>query len=178
MQIKVVKLEEAGYNPAMFGLSLNKNQPVEKMPEVALRLSTKDKGHNKFLEHIIIWLEIRAPRYWWADADTYRLSSKQSQSTNHTIMKKPLEIYDFEDNDITIEYLAELNKLIEEKDFLRLKKKLPEGFMQTREWCMSYKTLANIIVQRYHHKLPQWKRFIYETINQINYPELLITRIQ
>ena len=89
MGIIVNKLEEAGYQSALFGLSLNKNQPLENMPDVAKKLCNKSGGHNKFLESIIIWLDVTAPRYWWQDADTYRLSTKQSQSTNHTILKRP-----------------------------------------------------------------------------------------
>ena len=177
MEIYVTKIEEAGFNSAMIGLSLNKNQPIDKMYDVAKKLCNKDGGHNKFLEHIIIWLEVKAPRYWWQDADTYRISSKQSESTNHTILKKPLIASNFEDSDISENYLKELNDYIVNKEFKLLKKKLPEGFLQTREWCMSYKTLANIIMQRKTHILPNWQKFIKDVMYQISYPELLQDRL-
>ena len=173
MQIEVKKLEEAGYKSAMYGLSLNKNQSPENMEGVAHKLCNKMGGHNKFLEHIYIWLEVKAPRYWWQDADTYRLSTKQSQSTNHTILKRNLIESDFEECDISIEYLEELNELVTSKKFLSLKKKLPEGFLQTREWCMSYKTLLNIIQQRKTHILPHWRFFIDKVLMQIEHRELV-----
>jgi len=169
----IKKIEEAGYNSAMFGLSLNKNQPINKMHEVALKLSGMDLGHNKFLESIQTWWSVTAPRYWWQDADTYRISSKQSESTNHTILSHSLTTNNFEYGDITESYLAELNYLIEIKDFLKLKRKLPEGFLQMREWHMSYKTLRNIIKQRYNHILPYWKNFCEEVFQQVDHPEFL-----
>jgi len=173
MQIEVEKLEEAGYNSALIGLSLNKNQPLENMGAVAKKLCNKIGGHNKFLEHIYIWLEVKAPRYWWIEADTYRISSKQSQSTVHTILKRNLIVSDFEDSDISNDYLDELNVLIFNRNFLDLKKKLPEGFLQTREWCMSYKTLLNIIQQRQNHRLLHWRVFIDSVLLQIDNSELV-----
>ena len=178
MEIKVVKIEEAGYESAMFGLSLNKNQDRTKMHDVAAVLSDKDMGHNKFLESMYVWLDVRAPRYWWQDADTYRLSSKQSQSTNHTILRRPLGKEDFEDRTILDDTLWYLNTLINEKNFLELKKHLPEGFMQRRCWCLSYKTLSNVIHQRQYHKLPHWQSFNSQIMAQVTYPEFLIKRLK
>jgi hypothetical protein len=177
MEIKVKKLEEAGYYSAMIGLALNKNQISDKMPAVANILCDKDAGHNKFLESIIIWLEVTAPRYWWSEADTYRLSTKQSQSTMHTVLKRPLTEEDFEDKCIIPETLQVINLYVESKDLLRLKKILPEGFMQTRVWCMSYKTLSNIILQRKNHRLPHWQEFIKLVLEQVDHPELLTKRL-
>lgn len=173
-EISVKILEEAGYESAMIGLSYNKNQSVAHMPEVAEKLCTKDGGHNKFLEQIIIWLEVRAPRYWWQEADTYRLSSKSSQSTMHTILKDILVPENFECDDVEGVDLEYLNNLIKNKELVKLKRKLPEGFMQKRMWMMSYKTLRNIILQRKHHRLPHWADgYIDMVLAQVHHPELL-----
>lgn len=172
-QLSVNLLGEFGFEQAMVGLSYNKNQPIEKMSEVALKLSTKDGGHNKFLEHIFVWLEVIAPRYWWQEADTFRLSSKNSQSTMHTILKGYLAPSDFENEDINGVDIHYLNKLIDEKELVLLKKKLPEGFLQKRMWNMNYKTLRNIILQRKNHRLPHWQSFIYNLQPQLKHPELL-----
>jgi len=163
-------LGEAGYNPAMTGLSLSYNQPVEKMQDVSLKIYNKDGGHNKFLESIMIWLLVDAPRYWWQQADTYRISTKQSESTMHTIMKGELDAHDFENNGVTKSSLADLNRLIKKKDFETLKKRLPESFMQRRVWMMSYKTLRNIVQQRSSHKLGNWKEFIKQVANLVQHP--------
>lgn len=177
MELIVTKLEEAGHKSALIGLALNKNQPLDKMVNVSQILCNKDYGHNKFLEHMYVWLLVKAPRYWWQDADTYRMSSKQSQSTTHTLLKRPLTIDDFEDKCVIPETLTVLNMCINSKDFLGAKKVLPEGFLQTREWCLSYKTLANIFVQRKNHKLPHWHEFIKQVLQQVEYPELLSKRL-
>ena len=51
-ELTVEVIEEAGYKPAMIGLSFNKDQPFSRMPNVAKILANKDLGHNKFLEQI------------------------------------------------------------------------------------------------------------------------------
>jgi len=177
MILKVKILKEAGYEEALFGLSLNKNVYKEKLwkdriEQVAKKLAFHDGGHNKFLEHIYVWLDVVAPRYWWQEADTYRLSSKQSQSTMHTILKGFLTNDDFEEP-ISEEYLKFLNNLISDKNLIKIKAYLPEGFIQKREWVMSYKTLKGIISQRKNHLLPHWKFFVDEILKNIEHPELL-----
>jgi len=166
-------LEEAGYKSAMIGLSYNKNQEPEDMPGVGLGLSTHDGGHNKFLEHIIVWMEVRAPRYWWQEADTFRLSSKNSQSTMHTILKGYLAPGDFELSDVEGVDVDYLNAFIKAGELFLLKRKLPEGFMQKRMWMMSYKTLRNVTLQRKNHKMPHWQTFLNSLKMQVEHPELL-----
>ena len=178
-KMDVIKVEEAGYESALFGLSLNKNKNPDEMISVARKLCDKDYGHNKFLESIMVWLSVTAPRYWWQEADTYRMSTKQSESTMHTLIKsfqgnflhsdinKHFESdLDFGTIDKIIEYVTD-NKLTE------LKSILPEGFIQKRMWCMSYKTLRNIIIQRYTHRLPHLKLFCDSVLVQVDHPELL-----
>ncbi len=181
MKTKIIS--EHGYEEAMLGLSLSYNTSVERAKEVAIRLAFKQGGHNKYLESIYLWLDVTAPRFWWQEADTYRLSTKQSESTMHTILKKELTLDDFE-HPIIEETIADLNKLIEiyknlETDiaknvaFYTIKNNLPEGFLQRRIWVMNYKTLQNIIMQRKSHKLPQWQCFIKEILEQVEHPEFL-----
>jgi len=169
--------EEAGYKSAIRGLSFNKNQDIEKMPMVAEKLAGKDFGHNKFLESIIVWLEVTAPRYWWQEADTYRISTKQSASTMHTLIKEltgsNVEALRgmFEDEEVVDFSL--LKKRAREGDLVGVKQALPESFLQRRMWCMSYKTLRNIIIQRKNHRMPHWKKLIKGVLSQVEHPELL-----
>jgi hypothetical protein len=184
MQVK--KIQEAGYKPALIGLGHNKKQSPEKMSIVAEKLADKDGGHNKFLESIIVWLDVRAPRYFWQEADTFRLSTKQSESTMHTLTGELLEVdindaksiqrfldENFEPSSCTPETLKWIYDAAKAGDLVAVKKRLPEGFLQTRMWCMNYKTLRNIILQRRTHRLPHWKEFIRQTIEQVEHPELL-----
>ena len=54
-----------------------------------------------------------------------------------------------------------------------VKSVLPEGFLQRREWCMSYKTLKNIHSQRKNHKLPHWRMFLEQVLKGISHPEFV-----
>jgi hypothetical protein len=184
--MNVKKIQEAGYKPALVGLAHNKKQSPEKMSVVAEKLADKDGGHNKFLESLVVWLDVRAPRYFWQEADTFRLSTKQSESTMHTLTGELLtiDIHDaksvaqflaenFEPESCTTETLQWIYDAAKTGDLVAVKKRLPEGFLQTRMWCMNYKTLRNIILQRRTHRLPHWKEFIRQTLEQVEHPELL-----
>lgn len=165
--MKVQVLREAGYEEALLGLSLSYNQPIEKMPRVADRLYCHDDGHNKFLESIAVWLDIIAPRYWWQQFDTYRVGmTKQSESTMHTLMKKPLSQESFE-HPIHPDTLERLNALIAARDFETVKVELPEGFLQRRVVCTNYKVLRHIVTQRLRHRLPEWTVFCQEVCSQL-----------
>ena len=170
--IEVAIEGEYGYELALKGLSLNKNQPIENMADLARKLCNLDEGHNKFLESIYLWINVKAARYFWQEADTYRLTTKQSESTMHTIMKRKLIQNDF-CYGIPSYLLDDLNLCIENKDFIRLKRILPESFLQRRLWVMNYKTLRNIIHQRRNHKLEEWLIFIGKIYSQAKHIELL-----
>lgn len=171
MQVKILK--EAGIEEALLGLSLSHNQPVEKMREVADRLAHKDGGHNKFLESIVVWLDITAPRYWWQQEATYRAGiTRQSESTMHTIMRRPLTREGFE-GDVALGTLVLLNHYIKQGEFDKVKCNLPEGFLQRRIVCTNYKTLRHIIRQRANHRLPEWQLFVSEIRKQVENPQWL-----
>lgn len=177
--MKVAILKEAGYEEAILGLSLSKNASLNNASLAAIKLAPMDGGHNKILESIYVWLDVDAPRFWWQEADTYRLSTKQSASTMHTIDKRMLEQSDFElpihqamlDWVNTLVHKYALSKSIE--DLVILKNSLPEGFLQRRIWVMNYKCLRNILLQRTTHRLPYWKIFCEHIRKNIEHPELL-----
>lgn len=166
-------VNECGYQEALTGLSFNKDKDPSKMERVAERLANMDGGHNKFLESIYIWIEVRASRFFWQEADTYRVgSTKQSQSTMHTIKNKVLSQKDFCE-DIPEEWLSRLNEAVLRGNKREIKCLLPESFMQKRMWCINYKTLRNIITQRENHELVEWQIFLKNVLSQVNHPELL-----
>jgi len=171
--MKIEILKESGYNEAITGLSLSYGTTFERSEEISKKLYNKDGGHNKFLEMIYVWLDVIAPRYWWQEADTYRISTKQSASTMHTLHKEEFTQNNFQYS-IQPEYLNYLNKrrydLISKKISLEgLKNDLPEGFLQKRIWCISYKTLRNIISQRKNHKLKGWEYFCEYVLSNTKY---------
>lgn len=197
-----INLTEYGYKEAMLGLSFSKEQPPEKMPEVARRLRAQDGGHNKFLEAMIVWADITAPHFWWKHFDAYRVGpvnvpeyfpawlkflvnlilaiswppvmpvTKQSGSVMNNILKRPLSQADFEDP-INPTTLDHLNWLRKNKDFRGLVNELPGGYLQRRMVVLNYKVLRYIFGQRLGHKIPQWQFFEDEIMRQVSHPELL-----
>ena len=171
--MKVRILKECGYAEALLGLSLSYDRPIEDMPPVAEKLCAKDDSESKFLRFIVVWLDIVAPRYWWCQMDTYHIGKEQqSESTMHTVMKRPLTIPDFATPPL-LGQLEELNDLIARGEFYLVKSNLPEGFLQRRIVVTNYQTLRRIIRQRHRHKLPEWQILITTILDQIEHGELL-----
>lgn len=172
--MKIYDIEDHGFDRAMRGLARSYNQRVEAMPEVALKLGPKDLGHNKFLESIVVWFEVEAPRFWWSEMDTYRVGiTKQSDSTMHTLTRQPLTQENFE-YFIPRFYLDILNILIVKKEPIDyIKSQLSDGFLQGRSVCTNYKTLRHIILQRWNHRLTQWHLFCFTLMSELRYVEYL-----
>lgn len=196
MQVTVIN--ESGYEEALYGLSLSfkdratnysewwTSERYEKMKALSFKMFNKDGGHNKFLESMVVWIDIEAPRGWWQEFDTYRVgTTKQSESTMHTIQKRPVTLDDFEEcthlsmvvafNEILRDVTENFSntKPLHDTDLERIKNSLPEGYLQRRVVCLNYKVLRNMITQRSTHRLRYWKDFIREVRNQVKYPTLL-----
>lgn len=176
---------EYGYELAVEGIGYSFGiNDQERLKGVAEKLAPKDGGHNKFLESMQVWIEITAARYWWAEFDTYRVgTTKQSESTIHTIAKKKLTGVDFSHpvREDTIQYMNMLideHKRAEDKEvkkqiFELIKANLPEGYLQKRMVCTNYKVLKNMIAQRKNHVLEEWHTFIRQIMMQLQHPEFL-----
>ncbi len=182
--MKVTVLRECGYEEALLGMGLSYGLTsnvtdiddglLKRLHDIAVKLSSKEEGHAKFLESICVWLDITAPRYFWQQLSTYRIGvSTQSESTMHTILKRPLTQKDFE-RPIPPSGLRDLNILVKNKLTTQLKNQLPEGFLQRRIVCLNYKALRHIISQRDGHKLTEWHHFCNRVVAQASHPEFLM----
>ena len=185
--MEVIINNESGYEAAVIGIGYSFGiNNFKRLQSVALKLCDKDGGHNKFLEAIQVWIEINAARYWWAEFDTYRVgTTKQSESTIHTLAKKPLTRDNFEHPilDATIDHMNDLIRKYNKEAttnkkfwFNQIKANLPEGYLQRRMVCTNYKVLSNMIAQRKKHVLHEWHYFIEEVLTQLEHPELLTKR--
>ena len=174
MEIRLMRME--GLSEALFGIGLSygvtsgwggplelPHDKTEKLKEIAAKLCKAGAGEDKFLRQVVCWWDVRAPRYWWAEADTFKVGTvAQSESTMHTIMNRDLTQEDFE-NPIHPGALEVLNLLIGDYKksknghlFMQLKNDLPEGFLQRRIWTLNLANMKNIHRQRRNHRLPQW----------------------
>lgn len=182
----VAVLVEEGYEMALRGMAYSfKDRAVPvlgwwdthqvKAEKRAELLAGKEGGHNKFLESIIVWIDIEACRAFWSEFDTYRVgTTKQSESTMHTLQKRPPEYADFEADTPwqLIEAFQDIWPSIK-NDVTTLKCALPEGYLQRRLVCTNYKVVRNIVAQREGHRLKYWDRFIQDLIDQLEHPEFL-----
>ena len=179
---------EAGFKEALFGLSLSYRTltPLEingtkryfdddqhflKLCKIAETLAFKQGGHNKFLESMQVWLLIRGSLSFWKQFDTYRVgTTKQSESTMHTLKKRALTENDFTKETFCIPTINQNFSIDEMRD------SLPSGFLECRVVNTNYKTLQNIIHQRKNHKSKKWNTFIEMLLQQVQHPNLLINK--
>ena len=193
MRYKV--LHCAGYEQAVLGMMLSYGKTSfddftatdEDRDRVATKLAPMDGGHNKFLEQIQYWILIKAPLFWWKQADTYRVGiSKSSESTMHKSWKNGLTQEMFE-TPIFQDTLNNLNKFIDEynaekttterKAYLQdlIIGNLPDAYLQTRLLNVNAKCLRNMYFQRRDHKLKQWRDFC-AWIKELPYGELITAK--
>lgn len=94
--------------------------------------------HAKVLRGIVVYAEINAPRYWWQEADTYRIGTERlsSESTMHI-----------------------QGRGMSTEELVKMKSELTEGTMQKRVQYFSYQALRRIYQQRRNHRLPHWHIF-------------------
>ena len=144
--------------------------------DLSQRLQNAGPEHCKHLRMVMVYADIKAPRYWWNEFDTYRAGvEKVSCSTMHKLMARPLSEDDFEHDCMNKEFLGyvieSINTSMEawryesdqdiKKDIWRsIIQALPQSYLQKRTVMMSYAALRNIVKQREGHKLSEWKRFI------------------
>lgn len=138
----------------------------DRMRVVAKKLCVKGGGEDKFLRMIYFWWDVKAPRFWWQEADTYKVGTvAQSESTMHTIHKVDSFSQDMFEYEIDQSILDALDVLLDKykkeqtpENLVLLKNALPEGFLQRRIWCLSLAQMKNIYNQRRRHRLPQWQK--------------------
>ena len=186
-------LQCAGFESSVYGMMLsfgktsfdNFGALYSDVERLATKLAPMDGGHNKFLEQIQYWILIKAPLFWWKQADTYRVGiSKSSESTMHKSWKNGLTQEMFE-TPIFQDTLNNLNNSIREynsplvtpdrKKYLEslIIGNLPDAYLQTRLLNVNAKCLRNMYFQRRDHKLKQWRDFCDWIKTELPYGDLI-----
>ena len=204
MKVKVIS--EYGLDEALLGLGLSygktsdmtlvdikadKDGVKTKLLETAKRLAPRENAHNKFLRCCIVNLDIDAPRYWWQEADTYKVGTvANSESTMHTITKREFVESDFEPmfdaghqlykiaylntlRSLYNEYVANENLEMADTIWKDIIKSLPHNYLQRRIVTLNYQVLRTMLRQRKGHKLGEWATFREAILNGVQYPEFL-----
>ena len=157
--------------------------------KLAQRMVKAGTDESKFLRQIFVSVDIKAPLYWWKEADTYKVATTaNSCSTMHTLDKAPITLENISfDNEIPdedsyweiiknyISCLEELRKLSKtnKKYWRGLIQALPDSWEQKRTWTGNYQNLRNMYFARRNHKLTEWKGFC-RWIEQLPYGKELI----
>lgn len=161
--------------------------------KLATRLVKAGSDERKFLRQIFISIDITAPRFWWTEMDTYKVSTvSNSTSTMHKLSSKAITKDDFSFSDINKFYEAErlddhINHVIHYCEYLRqrynetkdkkywrlLIELLPQSYNQMRTWTANYEVLRNIYHARKNHRLEEWHIFC-EEIEKLPYAKELI----
>lgn len=182
--LKVAGIEEAingMRNPMSSWIHSDTEDDVigERDLALAKKLVKSGSEHAKFLRQIQVWMDVKMPRYWWQEFDTYHFHVSQSTSTMHRLFEhaKPITLDSFVFNPSEIFIMEEIVKCLngmrevwlvarEEKNvelmnemLISAKRILPEGYLQLRTISTNYAELINIYKQRYNHRLPEWRTF-------------------
>lgn len=164
---------KASGNPMRTKLDLT--DPGEKDFLRASRLGSAQNGlgHDNFLKGITLQVDVRAPLYWWKEAQRYHwFDFVSSQSTMHCLLKFDVREQCVEETDPVV--LARIEEMVREyraipddeehRDEQKAKWRtivasLPSGFMLAATMVTNYQQLKTMYIQRRHHKLKEWHEF-------------------
>lgn len=99
------------------------------------KLISSGDSHAKFMRYITVTMDVTAPRYWWAEYDTYKVGTvRNSCSTMHTITRHEFTRDNFACDEMTNEALEALDLLIVtlnklRKDYLSYTKITPNNYL-------------------------------------------------
>ena len=142
--------------------------------ELMDRLSRSGPSHAKFLRYIVVQFDVTAPRYWWAEMDTYKVGTvRNSCSTMHKVQAKEFSRDDFSCEHLDGDSLRALdvligtvnaardrfNELKDKNDWWQMIQLLPASLNQRATLQVNYQVLQGIYATRRNHRLDEWHRF-------------------
>lgn len=191
--IKVYDLEEsmraAGYP---MRTDLNEAPDFTKDWDRAQRLTKASKfnaAHAQFLTGIVVNFDLTFSNKAFVEAERYRfLNFVSSQSTMHCITKFGLRAQCnkyVDERIITIvqEYIDLYNSLTAQDEetiefkknlYLKILYNLPSGFQLTARMTTNYRCLLNIYNQRHDHRLPEWREFCNQLLEELPFFKELV----
>lgn len=191
--IKVYDLEEsmraAGYP---MRTDLDETLDFTKDWSRAQRLTKASRfnaAHAQFLTGIVVNFDLTFSNKAWIEAERYRfLNFVSSQSTMHCITKFGLrkqcnEYVDERIITIVQEYIDLYNSLTAQDEetiefkknlYLKILYNLPSGFQLTARMTTNYRCLLNIYNQRHDHRLPEWREFCNQLLEELPFFKELV----
>lgn len=164
------------------------------------KASNGNGAHGQWLTGVRVAFDLTCTNKMWVEAERYRfLEFVSSQSTMHRITKFNLneaycEYVDPRVIDIMKEKVAVYNDLLEcskiwpehmtqeefeearnglKRKYLEILYTNPAGFELTARMTTNYRCLLNIYIQRWDHRLPEWREFCAQLLELPYFPELV-----
>ncbi len=152
------------------------------------RLSRSGPSHAKFLRYITIQMDVTAPRYWWAEMDTYKVGTvRNSCSTMHKVQAKEFVREDFSCEHLDEVSLKTLDVLIDtlnaardrfnqtknKDDWWQMIQLLPASLNQKATLQLNYQVLQGLYETRKNHRLDEWHTFCH-WVEELPYSNLII----
>ena len=191
--IKVYDLEESlrasGY-PMRVDLENYKSSDRDLVRAKQLVKASRFNGaHAQFLSTVVVNFDLTFSNKGWVEAERYKfLTFCSSQSTMHCIAKFDLckqcnEYVDERIITIVQEYIDLYNSLTAQDEetiefkknlYLKILYNLPSGFQLTARMTTNYRCLLNIYNQRHDHKLPEWREFCNQLLEELPFFKELV----
>ena len=150
----------------------------EKDMELAMKLIRGGSPHRKFLRQILVSMDLKASSKFWVEYATYKVATvEDSTSIMHMLGKRTLTKHDFTPYGTpSYHFLDEFNEKVrkyqkekKKEDWLWLVYNVPHSYLYLRTCTLNYEVLYNMIMWRKNHKLPEWRDFCTEVIEQFPY---------
>lgn len=153
------------------------------------KASRFNAAHAQFLTGIVVNFDLTFSNKAWIEAERYRfLNFVSSQSTMHCITKFGLrkqcnEYVDERIITIVQEYIDLYNSLTAQDEetikfkknlYLKILYNLPSGFQLTARITTNYRCLLNIYNQRHDHRLPEWREFCNQLLEELPFFKELV----
>lgn len=153
------------------------------------KASRFNPAHAQFLTGITVNFDLTFSNKAWIEAERYRfLCFVSSQSTMHCITKFDLraqcnEYVDERIITIVQEYIDLYNSLTAQDEeiiefkknlYLKILYNLPSGFQLTARMTTNYRCLLNIYNQRHDHRLPEWREFCNQLLEELPFFKELV----
>lgn len=139
---------------------------------VSLASRASNEGHDNFLSGIVASFDLTCTVKMWTEFERYHFAQiVSSQSTMHRLSKMELDTAFTPYTDPWIvNRLKELQKRYNEEpseqNFLILLYSCPTGLHLTARVTTNYRQLKTMLKQRYNHKLPEWRKFCRDIMEQ------------
>ena len=153
------------------------------------KASRFNAAHAQFLSGVVVNFDLTFSNKAWIEAERYRfLNFVSSQSTMHCITKFGLrkqcnEYVDERIITIVQEYIDLYNSLTAQDEetiefkknlYLKILYNLPSGFQLTARMTTNYRCLLNIYNQRHDHRLPEWREFCNQLLEELPFFKELV----